>query len=186
MVQGLNWGCHLSRPPGKPSNISAKQACTPQPKAWNIFWLAFSGTPKKGMTGRFTYCNRCSRRAKATRHHIAYECDDNSNIDDKLFLKSKNFWKEANRFGEVVCVPLWYRGIVPYSARTSEQRGADSRGQCLWSTKNFDAVLAESKLGYSDGTRGVGKVPICIRPAAWGAITFKYCNLEWQTTLLRH
>ena len=31
-----------------------------------------------------------------------------------------------------------------------------------------------SKLGYSDGTRGVDTAPLCIRPAAFGATTFQY------------
>ena len=44
----------------------------------------------------------------------------------------------------------------------------------LWITSRFDEVLLESKLGYSDGTRGVGEVPLVIRPAAFGAATFNY------------
>ena len=44
----------------------------------------------------------------------------------------------------------------------------------LWITKDFDHVLLRSKLGYSDGTRGVSTIPISIRPAAFGAATFEF------------
>ena len=66
---------------------------------------------------------------------------------------------------------------MPYNAdrRSNEVQIHEA---ALWTTKNFDAVLAESKMGFSDGTRGVGEVPICIRPAAFGAITFKYGILD--------
>ena len=48
----------------------------------------------------------------------------------------------------------------------------------LWSTPCFDEVLNESRLGYSDGTRGVSEVPMHIRPAAFGAATFRYSSVD--------
>ena len=39
---------------------------------------------------------------------------------------------------------------------------------------NFDAVLAKSKLGFSDGTRGLDEIPMHIRPAAFGAATYEF------------
>ena len=46
----------------------------------------------------------------------------------------------------------------------------------IWCTPHFDEVLNASRLGYSDGTRGVSEVPMLIRPAAFGAATFRFCN----------
>ena len=89
------------------------------------------------------------------------------------------FWKKANQFGKLFAC-LWYRGIVPYSASRRSNAVAIHEAS-LWTFGNFDEVLANSKLGYSDGTRGVGEVPICIRPTAFGAITFKYGILVGKT-----
>ena len=44
----------------------------------------------------------------------------------------------------------------------------------LWVTKNFDAVLHQSKIVYSDGTRGQADIPIAVRPSGFGAATFTY------------
>ena len=45
-----------------------------------------------------------------------------------------------------------------------------------WYTLHFDEVLNAAMLCYSDGTRGVSEVPMLIRPAAFGAATFRSCN----------
>ena len=43
---------------------------------------------------------------------------------------------------------------------------------------DFDSVLAKSKLGFSDGTRGLSEIPMHIRPAAFGAVTYEFKVLD--------
>ena len=60
---------------------------------------------------------------------------------------------------------LWPRAISPYMP-DKQSNTVEIHEAALWITPRFDEVLLESKMGYSDGTRGVGEVPLCIRPAA--------------------
>ena len=93
------------------------------------------------------------------------------------FYKSKNFWKNNKSIWNVVRLPYGTEESC-HTARDRRSNEVQIHEASLWTTKNFDAVLAESKMGFSDGTRGVGEVPVCIRPAAFGAITFKYGILD--------
>ena len=63
--------------------------------------------------------------------------------------------------------------MIPFLSGDNE---VEIHEAAIWSTLNFDEVLNSSRLGYSDGTRGVSEVPMLIRPAAFGAATFRYCN----------
>ena len=62
---------------------------------------------------------------------------------------------------------------MPYDPET--ERGLieihDAR---IWMSPEFDATIAQSKLGYSDGTKGSCNTPLCISPAAFGATTFLF------------
>ena len=69
---------------------------------------------------------------------------------------------------------LWLRAISPYMP-DKQSNTVEIHEAALWITSRFDEVLLESKMGCSDGTRGVGEIPLCIRPAAFGAATFNYC-----------
>ena len=127
------------------------------------------------MTGRFAFVTGAvaERGRRVTISLMSARTPATSRTN---FFQIKKRLKNANKFGKLFAC-LWYRGIVPYSAsRRSNQ--VPIHEASLWTIEHFDAVLADSKLGYSDGTRGVWEVPICIRPAAFGAITFKYGILE--------
>ena len=86
--------------------------------------------------------------------------------------RRKKMSKKATReHSKVAC--LWLRAISPYMPDKLSNT-VEIHEAALWITSRFDEVLLESKLGYSDGTRGVGEVPLVIRPAAFGAATFNY------------
>ena len=66
----------------------------------------------------------------------------------------------------------WLRGLTPNRGKRNNE--VEIHEAITWSTPRFDEVLQASKLSYTDGTSGVGEVPIYIRPSAFGAVTFKY------------
>jgi hypothetical protein len=78
-------------------------------KALEFILVGFFKDPEETDDRTICFCNRCGRRARATRHHIAYVCEDNSKIEDKLFHKSKNFWKKSKSIWKVVRLPLVQR-----------------------------------------------------------------------------
>jgi hypothetical protein len=77
---------------------------------------------------------------------------------------------------------MWLRGLVPRAIL--RQRGEASIFEAkLWITANFDRVLQQSKLGYTDGTGGQDDVPIAIRPAGFGAVTFNFKLVDGRPTI---
>ena len=61
--------------------------------------------------------------------------------------------------------------MVPYQKGSEEVAIHEA---AIRMTPDFDKVLNESRMGYSDGTRGLDEIPMAIRPAAFGAATFRY------------
>ena len=61
--------------------------------------------------------------------------------------------------------------MVPYRKENDEVAIHEA---AIWMTPDFDKVLNESRMGYSDGTRGLDEIPMAIRPAAFGAATSRY------------
>ena len=68
---------------------------------------------------------------------------------------------------------LWFQGLI-YFREDQGHELLEVHEAKIWMTPRFDEVLAKSKSGYSDGTRGADMAPLNIRPAAFGATTFLY------------
>jgi hypothetical protein len=117
-------------------------------------------------------CKRCPKRCKATRFHSTYECLDNLEILAEIFQKSAKVIREArSEHKKFPC--LWLRGLIPRALLRKKGQASIFEAK-LWITENFDKILHQSKLAYSDGTGGEADVPAAIRPVGFGAVTFNY------------
>ena len=53
----------------------------------------------------------------------------------------------------------------------------------MWTREGFDLLLNLRQLGFSDGTRGEGDVPLAVRPAGFGAATFNFAVVKGKTVV---
>ena len=163
---------------GPPSFVAARKAIAyfkkrglyNAAKAVEYSIVGFFRDPSDDDMTTLAFCHRCGKRKRATRFRIVYECADNENIELDFFEKTKKLVSKATR-GLEDRASYWLRGMVPFQQGDGEIAIHEA---AVWSTPRFDEVLNESRLGYSDGTRGDSDVPMHIRPAAFGAATFRF------------
>ena len=97
------------------------------------------------------------------------------NIEEEIFAKTNKLISKATfEWKHLAC--YWLRGLTPNRGKRNNE--IEIHEAITWSTPRFDEVLQASKLSYTDGTSGVGEVPIYIRPSAFGAVTFKYRTID--------
>ena len=141
-------------------------------KALEYVMVGFFRDPTEEDEPHIKCCKRCAKGKLATRFHKAYECDDNRNIAAEVFKKTQWVVRRAKTEAKDHVV-LWYRGLIP--ANLLEQPGEVEVYEAqIWKTANFDTVLHQSKMGFSDGTSGQDDVPAMLRPAGFGAATFNF------------
>ncbi len=118
-------------------------------------------------------CAWCGDKPAQPRLHELYACPDNADIDegdDEERSRNKRICDEALK-GWDVDTCLWARGITP-SAWIATAGDIDFDDARIKSTDGLRAMLAQTRVGYSDGSGGDGESHTALVRTMCGAATF--------------